>query len=209
MADEYLVVSQVAWLLNEKKYGIDQLIRRGQLKCVMRQGRRLILASELKRYVTEKKEKYIKADEYFMAENKSSFWILQHVTFNNRNLFHDHSMVEYLTVTQVAYLLNMSRQGVHGLVERGKIYGRYVESKGRENRIILIRADDLERYVTEKKKKYIKADEYFMAADKKYFWQSNMDYIESDYIKPTKERNRRYYERKKVQKRADQGRPGR
>ena len=109
MEDEYLVVPQAAWLLKEKKNGIDQLISRGKLPCVLSQGRRLILSSELERYVAEKKKKYKKADEYFEAENKSSFWILQHVKFYNRDIIHGGSMIEYLTVTQVAYLLNISR----------------------------------------------------------------------------------------------------
>lgn len=197
--DEYLLVSQVAYLLKEKRTGVDKLLELKKIPYVVRQGHRLIRMSDLKKYVAAKKEKYRLAHSYFDAENKSSFWFDQDANFKNRNMISSDEM-EYLTITQVAYLLNLSRQAVHGLVNRGKMKKQNMEMPMRIRPVIFIRADEVEAYVTNREKKFERAAEYFESEDSFAYWETHFVDFERHYTQPNKEINRKYYEKGKIQK---------
>lgn len=198
--DEYLLVSQVAYLLKEKRTGVDRLLNLKKIPYIVRQGNRLILVSDLKKYVAVKKEKYRMAHAYFDAINKSSFWKEQDTNFYNRNIVHSDSTIENLTISQVAYLLNLSRQAVYGLVKRGKMKKRYVELSRQRNPIICIQEDEVENYVKNRERKFERAIEFFESKDSSAFWESHSADFENEYIKPNKEINKSYYEKKKIQK---------
>lgn len=204
MEDEYLLLTQAAYLLNQTKQGFENLINTGKISCQVYRGVRLIRVSDLKSYVKKQMQKYQLAKTYLAAENKSSFWMMQHQTFQNRGLCHDESMIEYLTISQVAYLLNMSRQAVHGFVNRGKMKKKYVEIPKRITPLVFIRADEVERYVKKKDEKFNRAIEFFQAEDTCCFWEEHSDDFEQNWIKNNKERNQKYYEnkKKKIQERA-------
>lgn len=197
MKEEYLLLSQAAYLLNQTKHGMDTLIDTGKVGCALYQGRRLIRVSEIQRYVQIKMKKYERARTYFSAENKSSFWRLQKKAFHNRGICHDESLIEYLTVSQVAFLLSMSRQAVHGLLNRGKMKRQFIETPTHKNPLIFIRADEVERYVRKKDETYKRALEFFRAKDSFEFWKSHSSDFEETWQKKNKEMNQKYYESKK------------
>lgn len=208
MNDEYLLLSQAAYLLNQTKRGMETLIDTGKIGCALFQGRRLIRVSELRRYVQVKMDKYKMARTYFAAANKSSFWQIQKKNFHNQGVFHDESLIEYLTVSQVAFLLDLSRQAVHGLLKRGKIKVQYVEWPGHIRPLIFIRADELERYLRKKDETYKKALEFFQSEDSFVFWKSHASDFEENWQKKNKEITHKYYERKKNKVQASAGAEG-
>lgn len=208
MKDEYLLLSQAAYLLNQTKHGMEILIETGKIGCALYQGRRLIRVSEIQRYVQLKMDKYRKARNYFAAKNKSSFWHLQEKKFHNQGLFHDNSLIEYLTVSQAAYLLDLSRQAVHGLLKRDQIKPQYVEWPKHINPLIFIRADELERYISKKDEPYKKALEFFQYENSFAFWKSHASDFEKNWEKKNKEINQKYYESKKKKVQAPAGAAG-
>lgn len=203
MKEEYLRLSQAAYLLGMSKPQFEKLVDAHKVECVVCQGKRLIPASSLEGYVEGQRKRYRLAEKYLEAENKSSFWMLQNQKFHNQGLYHDDSMIEYLTVSQAAWLLGLSRQAVHGLLKRGKMKKRSVEVPGGQKCLFFIRADEVEGYVRKKEKKYERAVEFFQSGDSFGFWESHSGDFEEKWSRIEKERNQAYYERKKkkIQKR--------
>lgn len=197
MNDEYLTVPQAAFLLKKTKHQFEAYINHDKIPCVLRQGTRLIHAADLKKYVDKQMSRYDTAREYFDAMNKSSFWELQQKKhWHNQGLYHDESMIEYLTVSQTAYLLQVSRQAVFGYLEREKLCGTYLELP--TSRIIVyIRADELERFVDEKDSEYERALQYFDSDNTFEFWSAHQDEFQTSWRKQEKERSRKYYANKK------------
>lgn len=200
MKDEYLLISQAAYLVSKTKQNFEKLIDAGKLPCEVCKGVRLVRVSDLTRYVMKQLERFHNARVYFMADNKSTFWNLQHLNFHNSGCWHDDSMIEYLTISQVAYLLGMSRQAIHGLVNRRKIKGQFVELPRHKRPIVFIRADELKRYLDKHDSKYARAIEFFDSEDSFAFWESHSNDFEENWMQPYKERNQKYYERKKERK---------
>lgn len=196
MKEEYLRLSQAAYLLGMSKPQFEKLVDAHKVECVVCQGKRLIRTSSLEGYVDGKRKRYQLAGKYMEAENKSSFWMLQNQKFHNQGLYHDDSMIEYLTVSQAAWLLGLSRQAVHGLLKRGKMKKRSVEVPGGKC-LFFIRADEVERYVRKKEQKFGRALEFFQAEDSFGFWESHSGDFEEKWSRTEKERNQAYYERKK------------
>lgn len=197
MKDEYLRLSQAAWLLKMSKPQFEKLIDFHKVDYKVCQGSRLIRTSSLRKYVADQRMRYREARKYLAAGNKSSFWTLQGQKFHNQGLCHDESMIEYLTVSQVAWLLGVSRQAVHGLLNRGRMKKQYVEIPGHASIPVFIRADEVERYVRKQEQKYERAMAYFQAKDSFEFWESHSAEFEHQWSMAEKERNQAYYERKK------------
>ena len=63
-----------------------------------------------------------------------------------------------------------------------------------------IRADEIWCYVTEQMCQYSKAIEYFQCENSYAFWQKYEDDFKTNWINKYKERNQRYYGKKKIQK---------
>lgn len=198
MKDEYLLLSQVAFLLHTYKQQIDSLIDSGQLPCCVRQNTRLIRVSALDAYVKKKMEKYKKAREYFLADNKSLFWHNTEKKFHNTNIHHDDSGMEYLTVSQAAYLLGISRQAVHGLIRRNRLQGRFIETSGHTRTIILIRADEIKKFLKTHDKKYDRAVEFLKEEDHNAFWDKYSAEVEQHW-RFSLDKAKSYYFRKKEQ----------
>lgn len=200
MKDEYLRLAQAAWLLGMSKPQFEKLIDSHKVDCVVCQGKRLIRTSSLKAYVDSQRERFQLARKYLEAENKSSFWMLQKKKFHNQGLYHDESMIEYLTISQAALLLGMSRQAVHGLLNRGKMKKRITEGPGGKKCLFFIRADEVEKYVKKKEKKYELAMEFFQADDRFIFWETHSADFEKQWSMAERERNQAYYEARKKRK---------
>lgn len=207
MKEEYLQLSQAAYLMKMTKPQFEKLISSHKLDCMVCRGSRLIRASSLEGYVAGQRYRYRKARKYLAAENKSSFWILEGQKFHNQGRCHDESMIEYLTVSQTAYLLGISRQAVHGLLKRGKMKKQYIELPGRSNPLF-IRADEVEKYVRNEEQKYERVREFIRAEDHFAFWESHSADFKENWSSVEKERNRVYYEKKKRKIQESNGRAG-
>lgn len=207
MKEEYLQLSQAAYLMQMTKPQFEKLVSSHKLDYAVCQRNRLIRASSLEGYVAGQRYRYRKARKYLEAENKSSFWTLEGQKFHNQGRCHDESMIEFLTVSQTAYLLGISRQAVHGLLKRGKMKKQYIELPGRRSSVF-IRADEVERYVRHEEKKYERVQEFFQTKDSFEFWESHSADFEQNWSGVEKERNRRYYAKKKRKIQEGNGRTG-
>lgn len=85
---------------------------------------------------------------------------------------------EYLLLKQAAYLIGVTKQTFE----------------------YFIRADEIWCYVTEQMCQYSKAIEYFQCENSYAFWQKYEDDFKTNWINKYKERNQRYYGKKKIQK---------
>lgn len=208
MKEEYLQLSQAAYLMKMTKPQFEKLISSHKLDYAVCRGNRLIRVSSLEAYVAGQRYRYRKARKYLEAENKSSFWILEGQKFHNQGRCHDKSMIEYLTVSQTAYLLGITRQAVHGLLKRGKIKKQYIELPGCSRCPLFIRADEVEKYVRQEEDKYERVREFFRTEDSFGFWESHSADFEKNWSSVEKERNRVYYEKKKRKIQEGNGRAG-
>lgn len=210
MTDEYLLLAQAAYLLELTKQQVESLIDGKKLDYVMCQGTRLIRVSDLAMYVESQKERFSTFRDYLAAENKSVFWMGQKKKFLHQST--DKGMMpENLTVPQVAFLLNLSRQGVHRMIREGKLECQRIQWPDKIRPVIYVRAGEVEKYVQKKEKKYALAEKYFKEKEKNEFWKQHSNDFEKKWTQREKEKNRRYYEnqKSKIQKKASKSYPDR
>ena len=150
------------------------------------------------RIVDGQLKKYDLAKQYFEASSKWAFWKLQPKKFNTTNRIVEDSMIEYLTLQQTAYLLGLSAYNVRYLISKD-VFHAVVEVRGKRT-LYFIRADEIWCYVTEQMCQYSKAIEYFQCENSYAFWQKYEDDFKTNWINKYKERNQRYYGKKKIQK---------
>lgn len=210
MRDEYLLLKQAAYLIGVTKQTFEYYIKTEKIQTEMNRGKRMVKVSALALFVNEQLKKYDLAKQYFEADSKWAFWKLQPKKFNTTNRIVEDSMIEYLTLQQTAYLLGLSAYNVRYMISKN-VFHAVAEVRGKRT-LYFIRADEIWCYVTEQMCQYSKAIEYFECEDRYAFWQKYEEDFKTNWIEKYKERNQRYYDKRKIQKsngRADQaGREG-
>lgn len=106
-------------------------------------------------------------------------------------------MIEYLTLQQTAYLLGLSAYNVRYMIFKN-VFHAVAEVRGKRT-LYFIRADEIWCYVTEQMCQYSKAIEYFECEDRYAFWQKYEEDFKTNWIEKYKERNQRYYDKRKIQ----------
>lgn len=127
--DELLIVPQAAYLLGRCRTSTEKLVVMGMLPEVPGRQRRLIRASDLKKYVEHQLEKYEKAIDWENTGDKNEYW--------KQSGYPGSYAIEegYLTVPQVAFLLQRSRQSIHYLCQNGFLnVGYFPMPTGRQGR---------------------------------------------------------------------------
>lgn len=198
MRDEYLLLKQAAYLIGVTKQTFEYYIKTEKIQTEMNRGNRMVKVSALALFVNEQLKKYDLAKQYFEASSKWAFWKLQPKKFNTTNRIVEDSMIEYLTLQQTAYLLGLSAYNVRYLISKD-VFHAVAEVRGKRT-LYFIRADEIWCYVTEQMCQYSKAIEYFQCENSYAFWQKYEDDFKTNWINKYKERNQRYYGKKKIQK---------
>lgn len=186
--DELLIIPQVAYLLGRSRSSTEKLVITGILPEVPGRHRRLIMASDLKKYVERQMEKYARAIEWENTEDKKEYW--------KQSGYPGSYAIEegYLTVPQVAYLLGRCRQSIHYLCQNGFLdVGYFPMPTGRQGRCrTLVKADSVVRYVQSKTGRFKKALQYFGCEDTYYFWHSSEKDFKETFMKKEREKYRKY-----------------
>ncbi|MCI8365363.1 MAG: helix-turn-helix domain-containing protein [Eubacterium sp.] len=189
--DELLVVPQVAYLLGRSRSSTEKLVITGALLAVDGKNRRLIKASELKRYVENQVKKYERVAEWERAEDKGKYW--------EQSGYRGSQTITkgYLTIPQTAFLLQRSRQGVNYLCQNGFLHITYVPmQRGQQGRFRkLVDVESLINYEKSKMERFQKAINYFTCEDTYYFWNSSEKDFEETFFRKERER---YKKREKV-----------
>lgn len=185
--DELLIVPQVAYLLGRTRSSIEKLVITGMLSEVSGKHRRLIRAVDLRDYVEQQLEKYERVNEWKGTENKKEYW--DQAGYGGCVAASE----SCITIPQVAFLLQKSRQNIHYLCQKEILVTIAAPMpKGKEGRYKkLIEEDSLISYVQSKIGCFQKALDYFYCPDTYYFWQSSEKDFEETFIKKEKERNRK------------------
>lgn len=186
--DELLIVPQAAYLLGRSRTSTEKLVLTGVLLAVDGNHRRLIKASDLKKYVDHQVEKYERVMEWKNTRDKNEYW--------KQSGYRGSQAMEEgrLTVPQVAFLLQRSRQGVHYLCQKGFLNVEYLPMpRGREGRCrTLVEADSVISYAQSRTERFSKAQEYFECKDTYCFWHSSEKDFEEKFTKKEREKYRRY-----------------
>lgn len=186
--DELLIVPQAAYLLGRCRTSTEKLVVMGMLPEVPGRQRRLIRASDLKKYVEHQLEKYEKAIDWENTGDKNEYW--------KQSGYPGSYAIEegYLTVPQVAFLLQRSRQSIHYLCQNGFLnVGYFPMPTGRQGRYrTLVKADSVVHYVQSKTECFQKALNYFCCEDTYYFWHSSEKDFKETFMKKEREKYRKY-----------------
>lgn len=171
--DEYLDVSQVAYLLN---YTDDRrvliLVQEGKLNAYKgnhtgrNNGKKniLIKASDLLDYSKKKLNRYRNYYVFKEAKDKIAYW--DDSDFIGLR-FADES--QYISCTQMAYLLGINRQAVFKAIDKGVISADILNIRGKKRKLIKI--SDFMEYAEKKLEYYERLIEYLNAEDKFEFWE--------------------------------------
>ncbi len=185
--DELLIVPQVAYLLGRCRSSTEKLVMTGVLLEVPGRHRRLIRASDLKDYVEQQLGKYERAIDWKRTENKKKYW--------EQSGYRGSVAASecFITIPQVAFLLQKSRQNIHKLCQKGIFVTTSIPMpNGKEGRYKkLVEEYSLISYVQSKIGCFQKALDYFYCPDTYYFWQSSEKDFEETFIKKEKERSRK------------------
>lgn len=186
--DELLIVPQVAYLLGRSRSSTEKLVKTGVLLEVQGRNRRLIRASDLKKYVEHQLEKYEEAIDWENTGDKKEYW--KQSGYQGSYAIAD----EYLTVPQVAFLLQRSRQGVHYLCQNGFLNVAYCPMPGsmRGRCRTLVEVNSVVHYVQSKIGRSQKALKYFSCEDTYSFWHSSEKDFEDTFIKKEREKYKKY-----------------
>lgn len=198
MKDEYLLLKQAAYLIGVTKQTFEYYIKMNKIQTELNRGNRMVKVSALSQFVDEQLKKYDLARQYFAAENKWTFWKMQPKRFYTANRIVDDSMIEYLTLQQTAYLLNLSPHNIRYMISK-EVFHAVSKVSGKRT-LYFIRADEIWCYVIEQICKYNKAIEFFQCEDSYSFWIKYEEDFKSKWVEKYKERNQRYNEKKKIQK---------
>ena len=169
MKDEYLLLKQAAYLLQVPKQTFEYYVKAKKIKTELNRGRRMIKVTDLAEYVSKQLDRFSLAEQYFLAESKWMSWKLQPKKFNKTNRIVEDSMIEYLTLQQTAYLLDMSAHSIRYMVENGLLQG--TREKQGKRFMYFIRADEVQRYVAEQKSRYEKVFSFLKCNDSFLFWE--------------------------------------
>ncbi len=185
--DELLIVPQAAYLLGRCRSSTEKLVMTGVLLEVPGRHRRLIRASDLKDYVELQLGKYERAIDWKSMENKKKYW--------EQSGYRGSVAVSEscITIPQVAFLLQNSRQNIHKLCQKGVFVTTSIPMpNGKEGRYKkLVEEDSVKSYVQSKTGRFQKALDYFLCYDTYHFWHSSEKDFEETFIKREKERSRK------------------
>lgn len=175
--DEYLDITQVAYLLNyTDDRRVSTLVNEGKLKAYKRNnnGRRhgkkdiLIKASDLLDYSKKKLNRYRNYYAWKEAEDKVAYW--DESDYTGLRLV-DES--EYISCTQMAYLLGIQRQAVSKAIDTGAISIEILKIRGKQRK--LIKTSVFMEYAEQKLKYYGRLIAYLNAEDKLEYWEGIKD----------------------------------
>ncbi|MCM1244596.1 MAG: helix-turn-helix domain-containing protein [Roseburia sp.] len=185
--DELLIVPQAAYLLGRSRSSTEKLIMTGVLLAVDGKHRRLIRSSELKKYVDKQIGKYQRVVEWREAVDQERYWRQSGYRGSQT------TTKGYLTIPQVAFLFQRSRQSVHYLCENSFLNVTYSPmlrgQKGRYRK--LVEADSVVNYAESKIERFQKAIDYFTCEDTYCFWYSSEKDFEETFSKKERERYKR------------------
>lgn len=162
--EEYLTIAQIAFLLGRNRLYAEKLVSRGQLHLKAKEKKYLVSSNDFNRYINLQIMKYSNAVSYLEAEDTILWWQERsHIGKKSTNQ-------ELLTVSQTAYLLELSRQAVYNLLAKNKMEAVTIKEQKREG--IWIVKDSFANYLLNKLSRFRNALLYIQAEDTFKFWQS-------------------------------------
>ena len=193
--EDYISVTQAAWLLNDSLRSVEGWVKNGKLQGV--QGRKLLINVEsLERFFYQKIKKFEKAVDYFKEDNKAEYWDNVNLRFNVAS-----DEEGYLSITQTAYILNTTRQGIHYILDHKNIK-TIVKRIGNTQRVLICEMsikdyvdDILEQYYD----KYKNLLDYMEVDNKEEYWNLHSEEIR-DKITKQENKRRQYYKKMYVKK---------
>lgn len=194
--DEYLIFKQVAFLLDAS---IESVAMIKTLTPEVRHGVKMIKASNLKDYVYPKIKKLALVAKYDCAFNKEQFWIQHQRAYPKIYGQKDKLTFDYLTLSQVAYLLNMKSGSVRHLLFRGFFKSVIPVCKNKKSILYLIPFDEVLRYANEQVVKYKKVIDYLNCNDTSVWWMNHGTEYE-EWQKKNRERKNLYEQKRKIQR---------
>lgn len=193
--EDYISVTQAAWLLDDSLRSVQNWVATGKLQGIS--GKRILIeVDSLEQFFYQKVKKYENAVEYFKNKNKAMYW--NNVSFRI-NVVSDKS--GYLSIPQTAYLLNATRQGVHYILEHKKM--KSITKKIGNTERVLISEKTIEDYVDEILEqyynKYKNLLEYLEADSKEEYWSIHSEEIREK-ITVAENKRRQNYRKNYVRK---------
>lgn len=193
--EDYISVTQAAWLLNDSLRIVEGWVKNGKLQGL--DGRKLLIDVEsLERFFYQKVKKFEKAVNYFKENNKARYWDNVNLRFNVAS-----DEEGYLSITQTAYILNATRQGVHYILEHKNVKSM-IKKIGNTQRVLICEKsikdyvdDILEQYYD----KYKNLLEYIESDNKEEYWNQHSKEIR-DKITNQENKRRQAYKKNYVKK---------
>lgn len=180
MKEEYIYSVQAAFLLQKTMREIQHMCEKGRLRATkITKGKEKLLidASSVEVIFYKQISRYNRVYKYLnlSEEERLDYW-------NNveKNIQIKLNTVDYLSLKQVAYLLNVSGQAVTTMIDTKEVMCFNLFYKGRERKFIdeISLAKFVKRRLDEIKKKYKYLISYINTENKMLFWEEHEEDIE-------------------------------